>query len=610
MTISSTILVAFDALRAHKGRSALTSLGIVIGVASVIALVSAGEGARNKLDDRLASIGKSIIIVRAGSRTNQMAVADFVPLTAADADAIRRQVGPLLVGVAEVQVTQRVAASRYAQSAATIVGSSPEIQPIRGWEMANGRFYSAEDLRRRASVCMLGETVRKRLFPDLPNPVGQSVRIDRTMFRVIGILAPKGRSATGADQDDQVFVPITTLQHRLAGEEKVNLIVVAAKDEGLLPRAQAEIDRVLRQRHKLKPDAPADFDVSSVQELAQLAVMLTATLQGLSAVIASVSLLVGGVGVMNIMLVAVTERTREIGLRMAVGAKPADVLLQFLGEAVMLALLGGLIGVTLGLGGAGVRRRAGMAGGGAAGSGGFGVRGIRGCRGDVRLLPRMEGVAAGPDHWRCGMNRPFAPRRPQHFLQHDREPSVRAERSKCIAAVASIGARRSVGRTGTTRTGFAGTGGTNSIAECAAVTTATASTVGGSIGRWIGRAGRSRVTADGAGRTRGTGRAVWACSSADLRRSRSISCRNLSMSPVGLRPGPSAAARLRTGSAASRLFMMVLTSQTISTTTGTIHSGPFIRHPATGRSALFRSLLRTPAIEFRISVSDWRFFML
>jgi putative ABC transport system permease protein len=352
MTLTSTLRVALDALRAHKGRSALTSLGIVIGVGAVIALVSAGEGARAKLDDRLASIGKSIIIVRAGSRTNQMAVADFVPLTAGDADALRRQVGPLLVGVAEVQVTQRVAASRYAQGPAAVVGSSPDLKAIRSWEMALGRFYTAEDMRRRAAVCLLGETARQRFFPDVPNPVGQSLRIDRTMFRVVGVLAPKGRSATGADQDDQVFVPITTLQHRLVGEEKVNLIVAGAKNESVLPRAEAEIERVLRQRHRLKPDGPADFDVSSVQELAQLAVMVTTTLQGLSAVIASVSLLVGGVGVMNIMLVAVTERTREIGLRMAVGAKPADVLLQFLGEAVVLALIGGMIGVTLGLGGA------------------------------------------------------------------------------------------------------------------------------------------------------------------------------------------------------------------------------------------------------------------
>lgn len=349
MTLGSTLRVALDALRAHKGRSALTSLGIVIGVGAVIALVSAGEGARSKLDDRLATIGKSIIIIRAGKRTNQIAVADVAPLTSGDADAIRRQVGPLLVGVAEVQVTQRLAATRFAVAPASIVGTTPEIQPIRSWEIAMGRFLTADDVRRRAAVCVLGDTARRKLFPDIANPLGQNLRIDRTMFRVIGVTVPKGRSATGADQDDQVFVPISTLQHRLAGEEKINLLVTAAKDEALLPKAQAEIDRTLRQRHKIKPDAPADFDVSSVQELAELAVMVTTTLQALSAVIASVSLIVGGVGVMNIMLVAVTERTREIGLRMAVGAKPADVLLQFLGEAVVLALLGGSVGVALGL---------------------------------------------------------------------------------------------------------------------------------------------------------------------------------------------------------------------------------------------------------------------
>jgi putative ABC transport system permease protein len=354
MTLTSTLRVALDALRAHKGRSALTSLGIVIGVGAVIALVSAGEGARAKLDDRLASIGKSLIIVRAGSRSNQMAVADFVPLTAGDADALRRQVGQLLVGVSEIQVTQRVAASRYAQTPAAIVGTSPEIQQIRSWEMQFGRFYTNEDIRRRSEVCLLGDTMRKKLFPDIPNPVGQSIRIDRTMFRVIGVTAPKGKSPVATDQDDQIFVPITTLQHRLVGEEKVNLIVIAAKDDAFLNRAQSEIERVLRLRHKLKPDAASDFDVSNVQEMARLAVVLTSILQALSAVIASVSLLVGGVGVMNIMLVAVTERTREIGLRMAVGAKPADVLLQFLGEAVILSLLGGLIGVTIGLSGAAI----------------------------------------------------------------------------------------------------------------------------------------------------------------------------------------------------------------------------------------------------------------
>jgi putative ABC transport system permease protein len=352
MTFLSAIRVALAALFAHKGRSALTSLGIVIGVGAVIALVAAGEGARHKLEERLDTIGRALILVRAGARTHQAAVADFTPLTAADAKDIRRQAGHFLSGVAEVQITQRLATTHEATAGVVVVGSTPDIRTIRRWEVETGRFYTDEDLRRRAAVCLLGHTVRARLFPDTPNPVGQTVRIDRTLFRVIGVTTPKGRSATGEDQDDQVFVPITTLQHRLVGAERVNLIITAARSEALIPQAQAAITRLMRQRHRLKPDQPADFEVSSVQELTELAVVVTATLQALSAVIASVSLIVGGVGVMNIMLVAVTERTREIGLRMAVGAQPWDVLVQFLGEAVVLTLFGGLIGVTLGVGGA------------------------------------------------------------------------------------------------------------------------------------------------------------------------------------------------------------------------------------------------------------------
>lgn len=352
MTLVSATLVALDALRAHKGRTALTSLGIVIGVGAVIALVAAGEGARHKLEERLDTIGRNMILIRAGARTHTATVADFVPLTAADADAIRKQAGVYLAGVAEVQITQRMATTREATAPVIVVGSTPDLRTIRRWEMAAGRFYTDEDVRRRAAVCLLGQTVRKRLFPDTPDPIGQTVRIDRTIFRVIGLTAAKGRSATGEDQDDQIFVPLSTLQHRLVGAERVNLMIVSARSEALIPQAQSAIDRALRQRHRLKPDAPADFEVSSVQELTELAVVLTATLQALSAVIASVSLVVGGVGVMNIMLVAVTERTREIGLRMAVGARPADVLLQFLGEAVVLTLFGGLIGVLIGIGGA------------------------------------------------------------------------------------------------------------------------------------------------------------------------------------------------------------------------------------------------------------------
>ena len=237
MTLVSATLVALDAVRAHKGRTALTSLGIVIGVGAVIALVAAGEGARHKLEERLDTIGRAMILVRAGARTHSATVADLVPLTAADADAIRKQAGVYLAGVAEVQITQRLAITREATAPVIVVGSTPDLRTIRRWEMAGGRFYTDEDVRRRSAVCLLGQTVRKRLFPDTPDPIGQTVRIDRTIFRVIGLTAAKGRSATGEDQDDQVFVPLTTLQHRLVGAERVNLIIVSARSDALIPQA-------------------------------------------------------------------------------------------------------------------------------------------------------------------------------------------------------------------------------------------------------------------------------------------------------------------------------------------------------------------------------------
>lgn len=345
----TAVQVALKALAIHKGRTVLTSLGIVIGVTAVITLVAAGDGARDKLDERLESIGKTMILIRSGVRTDQGAIADYVPLTAGDADAIRRRAEHLLTGVAEVQMTNRMAITRHGSRPVMVVGSTPQVQQIRNWKVARGRFYSADDHKKQAAVCLIGQTVKEQLFPDIADPVGQTVRIDRTTFRVIGVAASKGRSATGADQDDQVFVPLSTLQHKLVGEERVNLILAAARDEAQLEPAKDAIVKLMRDRHRLKPGDPADFDVSSVQELSELAGVVATTMQALSAVIASISLLVGGVGIMNIMLVSVTERTREIGLRMALGASARDVLAQFLFEAVVLALAGGVIGVSLGL---------------------------------------------------------------------------------------------------------------------------------------------------------------------------------------------------------------------------------------------------------------------
>jgi putative ABC transport system permease protein len=359
MSFASAIRVALAALLVHKTRSVLTSLGIIIGTSAVIAMVSAGEGARRKLDARLDRVGKNLILIKAGSSTEPDRSAAYAPLTRGDATAIRKEVGPLLVGVAESQLTQRLAISAGAAWLTTIVGCTPELQPVRSWQLTGGRFITDEDLKKTAPICVLGHTVRLRLFPNNPNPIGERVRLDRLQLRVVGVTAEKGRSPTGADQDDQIFLPLTTLQRKLVGEEKILLIVSAARSEETVEKAKEAIIRVLRRQRHIKDGASDDFDVSTVQEMAQLAVVLTGTMRLLVAVIASISLVVGGIGIMNIMLVSVTERTQEIGLRMAVGATAADVLTQFLIEAVVLALAGGVVGVSLGIAGAaGVARLA------------------------------------------------------------------------------------------------------------------------------------------------------------------------------------------------------------------------------------------------------------
>ena len=308
MSFLAAVRVALAALLNNKARSALTSLGIVIGIGAVIALVSAGEGARQTLDDRLDSIGKSIILIRPGARTQQGTLADIKPLAQDDAAVIRKRVGPLLIGTSELQMAQRVVSSRFAHWNTVLVGSTPQLQQVRNWKIAQGRFYNDDDMKKMAPVCLLGATTKHKLFPDRADVVGQTLRVDHLRLRVIGVTMEKGRSPTGADQDDLIFVPITTLQRKLVGDDHISLILCAARSENEIDTARDEIDRVLRERRRLKAGQPNDFDVSSVREMSELAVILTATLQLLTAVIASISLLVGGIGIMNIMLVSVTER--------------------------------------------------------------------------------------------------------------------------------------------------------------------------------------------------------------------------------------------------------------------------------------------------------------
>jgi putative ABC transport system permease protein len=347
----AALRLAFGALLVHKGRSVLTSLGIVIGTASVIAMVSAANGARQKLDERLDNVGRNLILIRAGTRNANGTLADFKPLTNDDAGALRRQVKSGVNSFAEVQASMRIVSTRTRHAPTMITGTVPDFAKVRMWPLEHGRFLTEEDLKKQATVVVLGATIRDKLFPDLQNPVGQSIRIDSMNLRVIGVTTPKGRSPIGGDQDDQVFIPVTTLQRKLAGGvENLSLILTSVTDLTQMDSIKKDVAKVLREKRRCK--GQDDFDVSSVQEMTELAVIMTRTMQILIGVIASISLIVGGIGIMNIMLVSVTERTREIGIRMAIGATPRDVLVQFLIEALMLALVGGLIGVSIGLGGA------------------------------------------------------------------------------------------------------------------------------------------------------------------------------------------------------------------------------------------------------------------
>ncbi|MBI1831126.1 MAG: ABC transporter permease [Planctomycetes bacterium] len=348
MNLLTAFRIALGALIMHKGRSALTSLGIIIGTGAVISMVSAAGGARAKLDERLDNVGKTLIIIRAGARTQNGTLADIKPLTNEEATILRKQLRPSTTGIAEVQATVRVVATRTRNCVTMVVGTSPDMKTVRAWVLQHGRFLTDDDLKKQAAVCVIGQTVREKIFPDMPDPVGQVIRVDRLQLRVIGVMEPKGRSPIGGDQDDQIFLPINTLQRKLVGDESLSMLLTSVDSVEKLEKCKQDITRVLRDKRRAKPGME-DFDVSSVQEMAEIAVVMTRTMQFLIGIIASISLVVGGIGIMNIMLVSVTERTREIGIRMAIGATPADILTQFLIEAVLLSLLGGLIGITLGI---------------------------------------------------------------------------------------------------------------------------------------------------------------------------------------------------------------------------------------------------------------------
>ena len=347
--------IAFRALRINKLRSALTMLGIIIGVGAVIAMVSVGSGATQRIQEQIASIGSNVIMVSPGSVTAsgiRLGSGFAVTLTMDDAKALARDcpsvqaVAPSSRGGAQIVFGNN-------NWATNVQGTTPDYLSIRDIGVLNGASFTQQDVDADAKVALLGQTVADNLFNG-DDPIGQVIRIKHVPFTVVGTLVPKGQSPTGQDQDDIIIVPITTGQKKIFGVSQAransvgSLIVQARGPQAIVP-AQEEMKSVLRQRHHLQPQQDDDFTIRNLEEVFKAQETSSHVMSILLAAIASVSLVVGGIGIMNIMLVSVTERTREIGLRQAVGAKTKDILTQFLVEAVTLSILGGIIGILMGL---------------------------------------------------------------------------------------------------------------------------------------------------------------------------------------------------------------------------------------------------------------------
>jgi putative ABC transport system permease protein len=354
-SLLASLRIALRALMVNKMRSALTMLGIIIGVGAVIAMIAVGSGAKKRIAEQIASMGSNMLIVLSGSSTSgglRFGAGTVPTLTVDDAKAILNEipavkyVSPILGGVAQVVFGN--------QNWSTIVnGATPEVLQIRDWPLASGRSFTQQDVDGATKVCLLGKTVVDNLFGGI-DPIGQIVRIKKVPFTVVGVLATKGQSTWGQDQDDAIFIPLTTAQKRLFGMQfpgMVRIITVQARDPEVMKNVESQINDLLRQRHRIQPKQDNDFSVRNLTEIAASAEQSARVMSLLLGAIASISLIVGGIGIMNIMLVSVTERTREIGIRIAVGAKGRDILLQFLIESLVLSLIGGIMGIGIGIAG-------------------------------------------------------------------------------------------------------------------------------------------------------------------------------------------------------------------------------------------------------------------
>ncbi len=348
-----TALIALRALRRNKLRSSLTALGIIIGVASVVAMVAVGNGAQARITSQISALGQNLLTVFAGSKHSggvNSGLGSASSITLADAAAIAREVTDVVAMSPEISTTAQAIANGRNWST-SIVGESPDYLKIRDWKLAAGSMFTERDTRGAVKVAVIGSKTANELFGPL-NPVGQSVRIKNIPFVIIGLLESKGAGMGGQNQDDRIIIPYTTAMKRLTGDKylrSVNLQIISASR---MEAAQQQLTSLLRQRHRLTTGQDDDFNIFNQKEIADTVNSVSRIITLLLGAVAGISLLVGGIGIMNIMLVSVTERTREIGIRIAVGAQPGDIRLQFLIEAVTLSLLGGLIGVLSGVGAA------------------------------------------------------------------------------------------------------------------------------------------------------------------------------------------------------------------------------------------------------------------
>lgn len=353
INIPSTFRISLRALRVNKMRSGLTMLGMIIGVGAVIAMLAVGTGARQKIADQIASMGSNLIMVLSGASTSggiRFGAGTQPTLSLGDAEAVGREcpsvqaVAPVLGGTAQVVYGNM-------NWSTSVTGTSPNMLIVREWSLSSGRPFSDDDVKSATKVCLIGQTIVDNLFGSI-DPVGQVIRIKKIPFTVAGVLEAKGQSPDGRDQDDTIFIPITTAQKKLFGTAfpgMIRLMSVKARSAEDLVNAEKEITDLLRQRHKLSPRQENDFTVRNLTQMLQTAEQSTKVMTLLLGAIASVSLVVGGIGIMNIMLVSVTERTREIGIRMAVGARTWDIRLQFIIEALTLSMIGGVIGIICGI---------------------------------------------------------------------------------------------------------------------------------------------------------------------------------------------------------------------------------------------------------------------